>query len=181
MKRNPLQMLLAALLAVTLMLSAAPVATAAGSISDNYDAVVSHIEENGSVDEETGWKYLDEYYESEGITIGLFLISSDAGLKFDLRLVGDENSPIISETYFLLEKTNNNISVEYTVLLVLSEDNYDMVSSTKSIDRTTFPHIPSGKAVLISHPRWQQSCLIRVCKCCVVIGMATWEKTWDLV
>lgn len=134
-----------ALLTVLLLLcTLMPVSVfAAATVGENYDALVRYIEENGMTDEELGWKYLEDYYEVENFTVLFGLLKNDDGLTFVASMIGDETMPLIVDNRFLLQKSSKNISVEFGAMLLLSETDYDMVESTKTIDKTKVTTTPN--------------------------------------
>lgn len=129
--------LLAVVLALVLMLSMVPVsASAVGTVSQNYDAVIAHIAEYGMVDEELGYPFLGSYYEQDGMTAYFYLIDTGAGIRFQISMMGDESMPVVVDNMFTLKKSSNYMATYFGVLIALSETEYDMVETDLTIDRT---------------------------------------------
>jgi len=135
--RKTLKSLVAMLMALMLMLTMMPIsAFAVGTVSENYDAVIAHIAENGTYDEETGYRFLGNYYEESGMTVYLYLIDTEEGIMFQISMIGNESMPIITDNMFTLKKSSDNLSTYFDIAIILSETDYDVVESTKVIDRT---------------------------------------------
>lgn len=129
--------LIAMVLALVLMLTMMPVsASAVGTVSQNYDAVLAHIAENGVVDEELGYPFLGSYYEQDGMTVYFYLIDTGEGIMFQISMIGDESAPVFVDNMFTLKKSSDNLSTYFDIVILLSETEYDMVETTKVIDRT---------------------------------------------
>ena len=137
-KRKTVRSLLAMVVALAMMLCVMPIsAFAVGTVSENYDAVVAHITANGFMDEEIGWQYIEQYYEADGLSVFAYLAYNGEELMFQFSMVGNESYPIIADNIFTMKKSSNNLSVDFAVLLMISETEYDMVEATKTINRTT--------------------------------------------
>ncbi len=135
--RKTLKSMLAMLMALVLIFSVMPVsAFAVGTVSENYDAVLAHIAENGAYDEETGYRFLGTYYEESGLTVYFYLIDTGEGIMFQISMIGNESMPIIADNMFTLKKSSDNLSTYFDIAIILSETDYDVVESTKIIDRT---------------------------------------------
>lgn len=135
--RKKLKSIIAMLTVLALMVCVLPVsAFAVGTVSQNYDTVIAHIADSGIHDEETGWKYVEAVFEEDGMTKLLYLADNGEGILFQLSMIGNENTPILVDNMFTLKKSSDNLSAQFGILLVLSETEYEMVESTKVIDRT---------------------------------------------
>lgn len=129
--------LIAMVLALVLMLTMMPVsASAVGTLSQNYDAVIAHIAENGTVDEELGYPFLGNYYEQDGMTVYFYLIDTGEGIRFQVSLIGNESAPVIVDNMFTLTKSDKYMDTYFGIMLVMSETEYDLVEDDLIIDRT---------------------------------------------
>lgn len=129
---------LSVVLCLMMVLSLATPAFAANTINGNYDEVIRHIEAVGIYDEDMGVKYVGDYLEQDGMMMVSTMFYHTEGLVIDMVVMGDETMPIIVSAAILLNADDRYPTAEMLIMVMLSEDDYDMVDVSREFDRTQF-------------------------------------------
>ena len=133
--KKTVKALLAMVMAVILVLSAIPVSAA--SVSENFDALVSHIKNHpNSFTTDDGNKMFGYVIDVGYGTAELTLEAKSNGISFGLYMEvaeGNEQAQVWGE--FLLRKSYYTVNSEFYALIMENNEPYDYVEDTISFDR----------------------------------------------